>query len=238
VNGKSHAVTMHTPGTEDDELALVAGFCFTDGVFTDFASDVVKLELNAAASSAAVTLNERALAAFHKAASARTAFSAFSSCALCGKKSLDEIVVALRHVERPEYTVSPETLVGLVRALEERQSLYGPTRAAHAVALFDAAGSVISFAEDVGRHNALDRAIGRLVRAGTLDDVRAAALSSRCSFEMMQKCVRAGVVVVVGLSAATSQAVALAEQYGVTSASVSLRQPLTVTAYTHPHRIR
>ena len=129
--------------------------------------------------------------------------------------------------------------LGVLRALTETmskaQTLYLPTRGTHAAALFSARGEILALAEDVGRHNGLDKAVGSAWLAGSLAKAAALALSGRCSLEMVLKSVRSGVGVVVSVSAPTVPAVETADRLGLTLVNCSKREELKI--YTHPARI-
>jgi FdhD protein len=123
----------------------------------------------------------------------------------------------------------------LTEAMSAAQTLYSPTRGTHAAALFDAQGKMLALAEDVGRHNGLDKAVGTAWLAGDLTRAAALALSGRCSLEMVLKAVRSGVGVVTSVSAPTVPAVETAERLGLTLVNCAKRQELKI--YTHPARI-
>jgi FdhD protein len=121
-------------------------------------------------------------------------------------------------------------------ALHEQQALYKSTGGTHAVLLFDGAGAAVAFAEDIGRHNALDKAVGKLLLAGRTAAGCGAVLSGRVSFEMIAKCATAGVELVLAVSAPTSLALEAAQRCGITLCAFVRDGGATV--YTHPERIR
>lgn len=123
----------------------------------------------------------------------------------------------------------------LTEAMSNAQTLYRPTRGTHAAALFDVRGEFLALAEDVGRHNGLDKAVGMAWLAGSLAKAAALALSGRCSLEMVLKAVRSGVGVAVSVSAPTVPAVEAAERLGLTLVTCS--RPEEVKIYTHHGRV-
>nr|WP_321259262.1 formate dehydrogenase accessory sulfurtransferase FdhD [uncultured Pseudodesulfovibrio sp.] len=118
---------------------------------------------------------------------------------------------------RPAH-IAPERLFQLKQTFERRQNLYKNTRSTHAAALFSFDGELIAFGEDVGRHNAFDKAIGRALLEGTLDRVNIAMLSSRLALELTLKAATANIPILCGFSAATSSAINYAERNNITLA--------------------
>jgi FdhD protein len=135
-----------------------------------------------------------------------------------------------------EFQISTEELLALGRRLQEAQQHFRTTGGTHAAGLFDASGEQVSFAEDVGRHNALDKAIGKLLLADRLEEAQVAVLSGRCSFEMVQKTARAGIPVAASVSAPTALAIDLAQRAGLTLVGFLRRDTLTI--YLDGGRIR
>lgn len=112
--------------------------------------------------------------------------------------------------------IAPERIIEFKRIFEKRQSLYKNTRSTHAAALFSADGDMLAFGEDVGRHNALDKAIGRALLEGTLEKVAVAMLSSRLALELTVKASTANIPILCGFSAATSSGITYAERNNIT----------------------
>lgn len=126
--------------------------------------------------------------------------------------------------------VEAERLFGFKEAFERRQNLYKTTSSTHAAALFTADGEMVSFGEDVGRHNAFDKAIGRALLEGTLDNVAVAMLSSRLAFELAVKAQAANIPILCGFSAATSSGVSYAERNNLTLVGRLRKESFTVYA--------
>ena len=222
IQGDRHltvAVTMRTPGA-DAELAL--GFLFAEGVIdvpervlrVDHCSEVeeiggpcsniVEVELDPEGPEPELAPLER-----H--------FFTSSACGVCGKAGLEALRVRVSGPLPAGPVISPEVLKILPGRLRESQGLFETTGGLHAAALFDASGSLIALREDVGRHNALDKLVGWAFTKNLLPlNDSLVLVSGRSSYEILQKCLVAGVPIVCAVSAPSSLAVELAERYGVT----------------------
>lgn len=231
VQGKPYAVVMRTPG---DDIALAAGFGLTEGL-VDRREDIVALGCCEIDSTNVVTLTltaqrQQAIAAHLD----RRGYISQTSCGICGKSVVEEL--------RQEITpLNDDTFIGLQAALDclihlgDLQPLRHETAATHAAALFDAHMDLLSVAEDVGRHNALDKAIGHLFYENRLDRAKAAALSSRISYELVQKAARARIPILLAVSRPTHLAVSLARELNITLAGFA--RPDGLYIYTHPQRL-
>src|SRR5262245_6182213 len=208
------AVTMRTPG-HDFELA--AGFLLTEGVVAGPAAirGVAYCELpDEEQRYNAVTVR---LARPLGPEMAGRSFFTTSGCGICGRASLDAVEVRCSPVA-PGPVLARETLLGLPDALRAGQRLFEATGGLHAAGLFDAEGRLLALREDVGRHNALDKLVGRAALAGELPlSDRVVLVSGRLSFELVQKAAVAGIPVVAAVSAPSSLAVEAAERFGITA---------------------
>jgi FdhD protein len=204
VDGVALTVTMRTPGN-DEELAL--GFLYGEGLIDRIHDAGPTQDL------AANTIDVQG-PLLRDPGSRR--FYTTSSCGVCGKGSLEEVAVnAPRLPGGPR--VDRDLLAGLPDRL--RQPAFARTGGMHATGLFDAAGTLLLAREDVGRHNAMDKVIGRALRDGLLPlHGNVLCVSGRLSFELVQKAAVAGAPVLVGVGAPTSLAVALAADRGMTLA--------------------
>ncbi|MFD7263491.1 formate dehydrogenase accessory sulfurtransferase FdhD [Streptomyces sp. NPDC059874] len=220
LNGKPLAITMRTPG---DDFALAAGFLVSEGVL-GAASDVqavtycegatedgsntynvVNVQLAAGVPVPDITLE-------------RNVYTT-SSCGLCGKASLDAVRTATRFpgVAEDPVRISADVLGGLPDRLRASQKVFDRTGGLHAAGLFTAQGELLDLREDVGRHNAVDKIVGRALQSGLLPLAGAVLLvSGRASFELAQKAVMAGIPVLAAVSAPSSLAVDLALESGMT----------------------
>jgi len=234
---RSISITMRTPGN-DDELA--AGFLFTEGIIRsgdDIRSieacgppapdtglrNVVRAELGADVDVELDRLERH--------------FYTTSSCGVCGKASLDALrVTGVSAVERDEFTISRSVLTSLPDRLRDAQATFEETGGLHAAAAFESNGTLVTVMEDVGRHNAVDKVIGRLLLDGCLPAPDLGMLvSGRASFELAQKTLVAGMPLLAAVSAPSSLAVGLSREFGMTLVGF-LRGP-TFNIYAGEHRI-
>jgi FdhD protein len=159
---------------------------------------------------------------------------ASSSCGVCGKASIDAVLVACR-VPPPGPVVEPSFVTSLPDRMRKAQEQFSMTGSLHAAALFSADGELLELAEDVGRHNAVDKVIGAVaVRTWPIGETLL-MVSGRISFEIAQKCAVAGVPFVAGVSGASSLAAELGEETGVTVCGFVRGDSFNV--YSGSHRI-
>jgi FdhD protein len=238
--GETLAVTMRTPGA-DRELAL--GFLFAEGVIgsRDDVGSVAHCGRpgeEAFGNVIDVTAAPGFLLDVEKLSATRRGTLTTAACGVCGRRSIDDVVercVAQRVV--PEM-IAAGTITQAMESLRGRQPNFARTGGIHAAALHDAQGAALASYEDIGRHNAVDKVVGKLILEGRLPRDPAALLvvSGRASFEVVQKASAAGVAVIASVSAASSLAVDLAQATGITLCGFARAGGMTV--YSHPERIR
>jgi FdhD protein len=222
VNGEAVAVTMRTPG-HDEELAL--GFCLTEGLRPRAA----RLPADLAANTVEVDAPDADLELI------RRSFYTSSSCGVCGKGALEAVAVDAPRVESDLVVPYPVT-AGLPDRLHEAQATFALTGSLHATGLFAPDGELLCLREDVGRHNAMDKVIGWAAREGMLPLARSVlCVSGRLSFELVQKAAVAGCPIMVAVGAPSSLAVELADDRGITLCGFVRDGRATV--YTHPGRV-
>ncbi|WP_336321996.1 formate dehydrogenase accessory sulfurtransferase FdhD [Streptomyces lavendofoliae] len=239
LNGRPLAITMRTPG---DDFALAAGFLVSEGVLGSAADvrnivycagagddgtntyNVVDVQLAPGVPVPDITLE-------------RNVYTT-SSCGLCGKASLDAVRTTARFpiADTPPLRVGPGLLADLPDRLRAAQRVFDRTGGLHAAALFSEDGELLDVREDVGRHNAVDKLVGRALREDLLPLDRAILLvSGRASFELAQKAVMAGIPVLAAVSAPSSLAVDLAAGAGLTL--VGFLRGRNMNVYAGEHRI-
>jgi FdhD protein len=210
VNGANVAVTMRTPG-HDDELAI--GFLLTEGVIRSV-EEIAEIAHCPDVDPEGVgnTLDVRLRGETDLSRLTRHVFTS-SSCGVCGKATIESVFGNFPPVARRELP-DPALLLSLSAKLRSAQETFDRTGGLHASALFDRAGSLLLLREDVGRHNALDKVIGHALRHELPMDELILLVSGRISFELMQKALAARIPVVAGISAPSSLAVKLAKESG------------------------
>ncbi len=239
VGGRALAVTMRTPG---HDVELAHGFLLTEGVIggrEDVSSarycdsvdadgrntyNVLDVTLSAGVPPPDVGVERN--------------FYTTSSCGVCGKAALDAVRLRTRFSPSEDPSrFAVETLLSLPDRLRERQKVFASTGGLHAAGVFTADGDLLVVREDVGRHNAVDKALGELLMKGRVPAAGTVLMvSGRASFELVQKAVMAGVPALAAVSAPSSLAVELAEEQGMTLIGF-LRGP-DMNVYTGAHRVK
>jgi FdhD protein len=224
VEDNPYAVVMRTPG---EESFHVAGFCLTEGL-VDRREDILALGYcdENTANVATVKLHPRRVQKIDALLN-RRGFISQTSCGLCGKELIKDLCQTLAP-SRDKTTVAFDGVLHCAHALPRHQRLYGRTGGSHAAMVFDRTFKLLAVSEDVGRHNALDKAIGKIFLEGTLDDGFLGVLSSRISYELVQKAARAKLPLLVSMSRPTALAVALGKTLNMTLACMGKKDELLV----------
>jgi len=228
IGGKTLATTMRTPG-HDDELA--AGFLVSEAIVSD-RSAITEISANGD-NRVVVSLAEGVKL---KLSAAQRFGTISSSCGLCGKTSIDEIRQNFPAITSATVRIDIETLLSLPEKLRKAQSDFARTGGIHAAGIFDLNGTTKIVREDIGRHNAVDKAIGRAFLDRQLPLNRSIILvSGRASFEIMQKALSAGIPIVASVSAPSTLAVNFARESNQTL--VGFLRPPSFNIYAHIERV-
>ena len=242
VAGRPVAVTMRTPG---DDVALALGFLFSEGIISSI-DDVGTVDTEDCAddedAANRVDVSPAPGRPWNAARvrSSRRGTLTTSSCGVCGRRSVDDLLARAGPVE-DDRRFSLAAVLSSTARLRARQPAFKRTGAIHAAAVLLASGKAIVVAEDVGRHNAVDKAIGALLRRRRVGasprGPRPAILvvSGRASFEMVQKAAVAKIPVVAAVSAPTSLAISLARACGI--ALLGFVRDGSANVYAHPERL-
>ena len=231
-NGRTFAVMMATPHDLDD---FALGFSLTERLIAD-PSQLLQLETHALLEGIelAMRVTDNAAGA-HLDKERERLLPGRSGCGICGTRELED---AVRHdaAVGAGIAITRDALEKALHELKERQPMNLATGAVHAAAWADASGRILHVREDVGRHNALDKLIGAIRRAGVDVNDGFAVVTSRASYEMVTKAASAGIALLVAISAPTALAVELARSAGLTL--IGFARPGSHNVYTHPSRLQ
>jgi FdhD protein len=255
VAGETLAITMRTPG---DDLDLAVGFLFAEGVIRS-ADDVGAVahcgrpDEEGFGNVVEVTAAPGAQLRIDRVEATRRGTLTTSACGVCGRKSVDDLLARLARV--PDGAPIPSAVIAAApQTLLRAQAAFARTGGTHGAAVLDRAGEVLSVAEDVGRHNAVDKAVGALVRRGLIaappplaspralpgarpeNEPALLAVSGRASFEIVQKAAAARLPAIAAVGAASSLAVDLADRAGI--ALCTFVRGGRFNVYSHPARVR
>ncbi len=231
------AITMRTPGNDFD---LAAGFLYSEGII--YGREDIR-RMNHCIDPGVEPTNrynivnvELTTDIFPELTTLERHFYTNSACGVCGKTSLE----SLRHrgylVNQSDVKVAADILYTLPEKLRSRQSIFSSTGGLHAAGLFNVDGELIALQEDVGRHNALDKLIGAALLTDSLPfNNQIVIVSGRTSFELLQKSLIAGVPIICAISAPSSLAVALAQEFGITLIGFLRGEKFNI--YSHLERI-
>jgi len=229
-NGVSHVVMMATPS---DLADFAVGFSVSEGILADRA-ELLYLEIEEGKTGIRVsmTITEERFAGLKE---RRRNMTGRTGCGLCGVDDLTQVARPLPRVGTG-VTVDVGAIHRALDALPAWQPANTETGAVHAAAWANPTGEIALVREDVGRHNALDKLIGGLAHCQIEPEAGFAVITSRCSFEMVQKAATIRIPILVAISAPTTMALRIAEQTGITL--VALARSDSITVYTNPGRIK
>jgi formate dehydrogenase accessory protein FdhD len=228
VNGISHAVMMATPLNLHD---FAHGFCWTEGIISRW-DHLYSIEERCVPGGIELDIHIHAADADHLQRKRRFLHGR-TGCGLCGKESLDEVVSELPIVSR-NLEVGHKQIQVMITLLAQHQTLNTESGGLHAAALLSTQGALVCLREDVGRHNALDKVIGAVSPSQCPETVL--VMTSRMSYELVEKAAKAGIEVIVALSAVTQLARDRAQQSGITL--IGFARTGRHTIYTHPDRVQ
>lgn len=224
-NGSTQAVMMATPA---DLVDFAYGFALTEGIATPDQIESVEVVEACRGLDVQVWLTD---AAEKRLAARRRTMAGPVGCGLCGIDSIEQAMKPVAHVAPSAFRMTPAQVRDAVASLTSRQPLHDLTRAAHCAAFWS--GGIIAAREDVGRHNALDKLAGHLIRQ--VPQQGAVVLTSRVSIDMVQKVAALGAPVLIAVSAPTAHAVDLADEAGITL--IALARSDRFEVFTHSDRL-
>lgn len=232
INGEAFTVSMRTPGHDEE---LVRGILYAENIAKDadqpVVVEVLKHDEQGLISIVNVKIPEEKLGKGYL--NSRSLLSV-SSCGICGKTELGALELSGEQLEQQE-GISIPMLSQLFEKMRSAQFGFDQSGGCHAAAVFTLDGKLLSAREDIGRHNAVDKVVGRLIMDGSLKEARILTVSGRVSYEIIAKCFRARIPVLAAVSAPSSLAVDFAKELGITL--FAFTRDNRTTCYAHPERI-
>lgn len=223
-NCVTFAVMMASP---TDLIDFSYGFSLTEGII-EKQSDIIYAQIKDAPKGKIAAIEINAVA-FHRLEKFNRTLSGRTGCGLCGVEKLEHAIKDLPQVTS-DLKINPKIIHHAMNSLKSQQHLNKETGALHAAAFADHEGKIIALREDVGRHNALDKLIGHMIRENIDPSIGFVLITSRCSFEMVQKCAIIGIPIVAAVSATTGLAVSLAEESGVSLIAFARKDGLNIVS--------
>jgi len=230
-NGIAHAVMLATP-LDLEDFAL--GFSLSEGILAE-PGELYGVEWQETAPGWTIDL-AIAAGAFARLKERRRTLAGRTGCGICGTESLSQVLRPLPELPLGTPALGPAALAAAAAALAAHQPLQQRTGATHGAAWCATDGRILALREDVGRHNALDKLIGALVRGRVARDQGFALITSRASVEMVQKAASAGIAVLAAVSAPTTLALEVAERCGLTL--IGFARGNRFSAYSHRERLQ
>ena len=232
---KTVSLIMRTP-TMDNYLAV--GFLYSEGIIKDSRQVISILNMDSDGTAIDnVAIVEVTDEVHFDISDYGRNFAVNSSCGVCGKSSINDIFVKSGRLIRSTKDIKASTLLKLPETMKKQQRIFGETGGIHAAGLFDTDGNLKVVAEDIGRHNAVDKVIGYMVLNNLLfSDELVLQVSGRAGFEILQKAAMAGIPIVSSVSAPSTLAINTAESMNMTLACFVRGDRFNI--YTNPSRIR
>jgi FdhD protein len=225
VNGKPFTITMRSPGNEEE---LVRGLLFTEDVYRDRSlhPEMEVTEKDKLGFVTAINTRIDAGKLGTRYLNSRNLLSV-SSCGICGKTELDLPDPSSQQFSE-EDLIKAETVLDMFRQMNEQQDTFRQSGGSHAAGAFTLNGELLAIMEDIGRHNAVDKVIGRLLMDGNLKQARCLIVSGRISYEIVSKCFAAGIPFLASVSAPSSMAVDFSKELGITLMAFCREDRITV----------
>ena len=211
INKKPFTVIMRSPG---DEVDMITGLLYNEDIYTN--SENINIEIinkNKLGYVTEVNIDIKSDLLGDGYLSSRSLLSV-SSCGICGKRELGDLSVKGTKLANVDFSF--ELIEGMLQSMHSKQRSFSKSGGSHAAAAFDGFGRIISSKEDIGRHNAVDKVVGSLIRKSKLDKAIFISVSGRVSYEIITKVFRAKIPVLIAVSAPSSLAIDFAKELGVT----------------------
>lgn len=233
INGKPFTVSMRTPG---EDRSLVRGLLHAEGIINDitFIPDIVLKKENEQGIVTVVDLSIPKSKLGEGYANSRSLLSV-SSCGVCGKTELSDLAFIGKTIDDEE-KLEVAMLEKMFGRMKSKQNDFKQSGGTHAAAAFSLDGTLLCAMEDIGRHNAVDKVVGKLILSDSLKEASVLTVSGRISYEIVVKCFKARIPYLAAVSAPSSLAVDYAKELGITL--FAFCRDDRATCYSHPHRIK
>lgn len=228
INKEPYTVVMRTPS---DDYDLVRGLLFAEDIYKEKEefSFVVEREKEGIPEIVNINLDEDQIGKGYL--NKRTLLSV-SSCGICGKKEIEDLQCEGQPLA-PLNSFSVEDLEFMQNLMTQSQNTFQNTGGSHAAAIFDSKQQLLTVKEDIGRHNALDKAVGELLKKNQLHTARYLFVSGRVSYEIVSKAFIAKIGIIIAVSACSSLAIDFAKEFGI--CLIGFKRPQKLTLYSQPH---
>lgn len=233
INGKPFTVSMRTPG---EDASLVRGLLHSEGIINEiaFIPDVILKKENEKGIVTVVNLDIPKVKLGEGYSNSRSLLSV-SSCGVCGKTELSDLAFIGKTIDDNE-KIDDVLIQSLFRKMNTHQYDFKQSGGTHAAAAFSLTGELLSSMEDIGRHNAVDKVVGKLIITKQLEQAKVLTVSGRISYEIVIKCFKARIPFLAAVSAPSSLAVDYAKELGITL--FAFCRDDRATCYSHPERIK
>jgi FdhD protein len=231
LNGKPFTVTMRTPGSD---LHLIRGLLFTEGIYTD--KDDLKMkaiDFTKEGHPAVVNVLIPAKNIGGAYYQSRSMLSV-SSCGICGKRELSDLLNGGEPLST-DFIIDPTSIVEMFKTMRSKQVAFQCTGGSHAAAVFSESGVLLATAEDIGRHNAVDKVIGQLINEDKMEKSNTILVSGRISYEIVSKTYKAAIPFLAAVSSPSSLSIESADAMGMTL--MAFCRDEAITCYSHSERM-
>lgn len=222
INGKPFTITMYTPG---DERELVRGLLYAEGIYTEKENPLILITTKNTQGYITGLNVSAEPETLHLDAMAQRTLVSVTSCGLCGRTELNiDLNGRLIHTKK----IKASLVNGMFEIMRKNQGTFESSGGSHAAAIFDISGNLLTIKEDIGRHNAVDKAVGDLLMRNTLKEAACLIVSGRISYEIVSKTYAAGIPFLAAVSAPTSLAVNQCKEAGITLMAFCRNNKFTV----------
>ncbi|CAA0151679.1 Putative formate dehydrogenase accessory protein, FdhD protein homolog [Tenacibaculum maritimum] len=230
INSSAYTVVMRTP---NDDIELIRGLLYAEDIYKEKRAIQIQIEEikenQSAIMNCIIPTENLGKGYLNK----RTLLSV-SSCGICGKQELEDLTIHGKELQKKK-TIKLHEIKAMYQQMHKNQSLFHATGGSHAAAIFSKQNKLLVVKEDIGRHNAVDKCIGKLLLHDTLKEANTMLVSGRVSYEIISKAFFAKIPIIIAVSACSSLAVDYAKEFGI--CLIGFHRNNTMTIYSNPQYI-